>query len=416
MAATQAKTKAKAKAKAKPKVKVAEGAAKIVPMGAVALRSLTLQNVLSFGAEAKVELGPLNVLIGPNGCGKSNLVDVVALLKAAATTDLSGEFRGWAEDWVWNGAEGEWVGLSWMDIISCWSTPEEYAHSMRVNIRDGKGAYNISNGESIFYQGSSAKTRRIWRDDYNVGPLSDKNLISLLNPVMPIYQDERMAGFDDTVRRILSRLVGDVQVYRGRQVGRIGALNPLHLPSRTDKPIDHISETLDNFALVLNRVRLEQEGDIVKALREINDDARGLDVRISHNQAEVVLKEKNGNIPAHRMSDGMLNWLFLLTILLDPAPPPLVCIEEPETGLHPDMLPTLARMLIDASKRMQLIVTTHSDMIVDCFTDMPEAMVVCDKVDGVTQMKRLCAEDFYEWKKEGLGMAWVSGAIGGKRW
>ena len=40
------------------------------------------------------------------------------------------------------------------------------------------------------------------------------------------------------------------------------------------------------------------------------------------------------------------------------------------------MLPTLARMLIDASKRMQLIVTTHSDMILDCFTDMPKAVVV----------------------------------------
>ena len=219
-----------------------------------------------------------------------------------------------------------------------------------------------------------------------------------------------------SLRRELSDIIKNAQVYRGRQVGRVSTLNPLHLPSQTDKPIDRVSEDMENFALVLNRVRLEREDDVVKALREIYEDARGLDVRIAYNRADIILKEKGGNIPAHRMSDGTLNWLFLLAVLLDPNPPALVCIEEPETGLHPDILPTLAEMLIDASKRMQLIVTTHSDMIVDCFTDMPEAVVVCDKVDGVTKMKRLRAEDFHEWKKEGLGMAWVSGAIGGKRW
>ena len=385
--------------------------------GAVALRSLTLRNVLSFGAEATVELEPLNVLIGPNGCGKSNLMDVVALLKAAATTDLSGEFRGGAEDWVWNGAVGEWEGLSWMDITSRWLGPEKYTHSMRVNAWEGAGTYSVSKEESIFCQmGSSAKTRRIMRADHNVGYSSDKDRISLLNPAMPICQDKKTAAPDDILRRMLSQLVGDVQIYRSRQVGRVGALSPLHLPSRTDKPIDRISEALDNFALVLNRVRLEREDGIVEALREINEDARGLDVRIAHNRAEVVLKEKSGNTPAHRMSDGMLNWLFLLTVLLDPKPPALVCIDEPETGVHPELLPTLAKMLIDASSRMQLIVTTHSETLVDCFTDLPEAVVVCDKADGATQMKRLRAEDYAEWKEEGLGTTWIRGAIGGTRW
>ena len=162
---------------------------------------------------------------------------------------------------------------------------------------------------------------------------------------------------------------------------------------------------------------------MTKTLREFNEDARGLRfVNVAKGAADknavaVALEEAGDRvILAPRMSDGMLNWLFLLTVLLDPKPPALVCIDEPETGLHPDMLPTLARILIDASKRMQLIVTTHSDMILDCFTDMPEAVVVCDKVDGVTQMTRLCAEDFHEWKEEGLGMAWTRGAIGGKRW
>ena len=402
------------------------GSVGIPPAGAVALRSLTMRNVLSFGAEATVELGPLNVLIGANGCGKSNLMDVVALLKAAATTDLSDEFLGGAEDWVWRGAGNT---AKTMGVVSCWVKEDAtFTHSMEIRAGDGK--YSISRDENILWKGSHRSVytggRRVRPRGPSFFAVEDETLIrredcqhfhsrgdrmSLLNPAMPVYED--VGGLQ---RRILSDIIKDAQVYRSRQVGRIGALNPLHLPARTDMPIDRLSETLDNFALVLNRVRLEREDEIVKALRDINEDARGLDVKIGNNRAEVVLKEKGGNTPSSRMSDGMLSWLFMLTILLDPNPPALVCIEEPETGLHPDMLPTLARMLIDASSRMQLIVATHSDMLVDCFADLPEAVVVCDKEDGVTQMKRLTAEEFQDWKEEGLGMAWISGAIGGTRW
>ena len=452
-----ATTQAKSKAKAKPKAKVAEGAAKTVPTGAVALRSLTLHNVLSFGAEATVELGPLNVLIGPNGCGKSNLVDVVALLKAAAAADLSSEFEGGAEDWVWNGAKMPLNAPSAMSMDSEWKIKDvEYVggakflgHRMQVLVNRETGAYSIARGESIEIlklprseQKKVLSSCMILREDADlpdhVSGREKLDRISMLNskvsirPDFPEFDWERRSDSNRLInaetawkgtiaarRRIaLAEMIGDVQIYRGRHVGRgSGALNPLRDAARTDSPNARVSETLENFSMVLNRVYKSCGDDIVKALQEFYEDARDVNFEISARRVNLFLKEKGRRISsAQRLSDGTLQWLFLLTILLDPKPPALVCIEEPETGLHPDMLPTLARMLIDASKRMQLIVTTHSDMIVDCLTDTPEAVVVCDKVDGVTQMKRLCAEDFHEWKKEGLGMAWVSGAIGGKRW
>ena len=393
------------------------GAVGVPPAGAVALRSLTMRNVLSFGAEATVELGALNVLIGANGCGKSNLMDVVALLKAAATTDLSDEFRGGAEDWVWRGASDT---AKTMGVVSCW-VKEDAAVTHSMKIRADEGTYFILRDEDILrkkFGVSIWRDIRIQREDAFTIRVGDRDgeRFSILNPVTPIHPIDSAPPprLDEFYRRELSDTVKDAQVYRSRQVGRMGELNPLHRPSRTDLPIDRLSETLDNFALVLNRVRLERENDIVKALREINDNARGLDVKIGNNRAEVVLKEKGGNIPAHRMSDGMLNWLFLLTVLLDPKPPALVCIDEPETGLHMDALPALAELLRDASSRMQLIVATHSDMLADFFTDIPESVVVCDKVDGVTQMRRLCAKDLEG--EEGLGDAWISGAVGGKRW
>jgi len=65
----------------------------------------------------------------------------------------------------------------------------------------------------------------------------------------------------------------------------------------------------------------------------------------------VIFTEGDFSIPATRLSDGTLRYLCLLAILCDPEPPPLICIEEPELGLHPDILPKLADLLVSASER-----------------------------------------------------------------
>ncbi len=123
-------------------------------------------------------------------------------------------------------------------------------------------------------------------------------------------------------------------------------------------------------------------------------------------------------VPATRLSDGTLRYLCLLTILCHPTPPPLICLEEPELGIHPDILPTIAELLQECAERTQLIVTTHSEIIVDVLTDMPEAVIVCEKdSEQGTQLKRLVKAELEVWLKDySLGHLWRSGEIGGNRW
>ena len=110
-------------------------------------------------------------------------------------------------------------------------------------------------------------------------------------------------------------------------------------------------------------------------------------------------------------------YLCLLAILCDPEPPPLICIEEPELGLHPDILLGLADLLKAASERTQIIVTTHSDILVDAMSETPECVVVCEKHEGKTEMKRLSAPDLADWLKDyRLGQLWTKGHLGGTRW
>ena len=138
---------------------------------------------------------------------------------------------------------------------------------------------------------------------------------------------------------------------------------------------------------------------------------------IDSGTVQLFLQEGNISMKANRLSDGTLRYLSLLAILCHPEPPPLVCIEEPELGLHPDILPTLADLLREASGRCQLVVTTHSDVLVDALTDTPESVVVCEKHNGGTEMRRLDKADLSDWLEDYcLGELWSKGELGGNRW
>ena len=109
--------------------------------------------------------------------------------------------------------------------------------------------------------------------------------------------------------------------------------------------------------------------------------------------------------------------MVLVTLLLDPNPPPLICLEEPELGMHPDLIRNIANLLKDAATRTQLIVTTHSELLVNAFSSDPETIVVCEKEDGATTLNRLDSARLDEWLEQyGLGDLWLRGEIGGVRW
>ena len=95
----------------------------------------------------------------------------------------------------------------------------------------------------------------------------------------------------------------------------------------------------------------------------------------------------------------------------------MICLEEPELGLHPDIIPTLAELLREAATRTQLIVTTHSTLLVEAFSKEPESVCVCEKIEGSTVIRRLSRGELDVWlEKYSLGTLWASGQIGGNRW
>ena len=180
-------------------------------------------------------------------------------------------------------------------------------------------------------------------------------------------------------------------------------------------------EDASNLGLVLNDMmnRPGLKGKLLERMRDFYPFIEDIHTTLIGGTVQVFFHEKGLHqaIPASRLSDGSLRYLCLLAVLLHPVPSNVICIEEPELGLHPDIIPEVAKLLIDASKRSQIFVTTHSDVLVDALSEVPEAVVVCEKVDGATQLRRLDKESLKPWlEKYRLGELWTSGEIGGNRW
>ena len=86
--------------------------------------------------------------------------------------------------------------------------------------------------------------------------------------------------------------------------------------------------------------------------------------------------------------------------LTNPSPPPLIAIDEPETGLHPSMLQIVAEYARDAARRTQVILTTHSPELLDAFGDEPPVTTVVERRDGETELRAIAGDELDYWLKQ----------------
>jgi predicted ATPase len=364
------------------------------------IEKIKLRNILSFGDKGEeIELQPLNVIIGPNASGKSNLVDIIKFLRSLT------QQKGLINFLSRNGGIAEWIWKGTKEIDNAFV-------QIQVNSENKKIRYQIQFAE-VF--------QRLDIINEIVENLNE-NIVIDRNEQIPAYKSRLSVGLEKEIiiieEFILTDLLYFTHTYTDLNTNRSAEIRRPQVP---DAPNNFLEEDGSNLALVLND--LEHRGDtkdkIVENLKRFNPRIKDYSVRILGGTVQLFIREEGLEKPisAMRLSDGTLRYLCLLAILCHPEPPPLICIEEPETGLHPDILPTIAELMKEASQRTQLIVTTHSDILISAFSDLPEAVLVCEKDEDGTHFRRLEADKLKVWLEEyTLGEAWLRGAFGGTRW
>ncbi len=410
------------------------------------IKSVAPKGILSFGPDTPpLQLGMLNVLIGPNASGKSNLLDVFELVRRIPT-DIQSMVQsgGGARNWLWDNDPALEPTLELM------VNPGDLELQHQLVLRSiGSELWPVSEQirhlpDTLLYESQfdsrraqiRVRTREPEQTDPRSGPPFQPGPGLRWVPISPIVpQDSELiefgypfqenqsilsqlrSQFDYPQMTILSDVYNAIQFYGKWHFGRDAQLRRSQ-PS--DQPGHRLEEDFSNIGMVLNQLGTSPEAkqSIIEGLKELYEGFTNYEVVVNSGSAQIYFTEgQRRSVSALRLSDGTLRYLCLLAILYNPNSGPVVCIEEPELGLHPDIVAGLGKHLLAASERMQIIATTHSDILINALSDVPEAMVVFENHDGLTQMTRLNAEDFELWlEKYRLGELWMSGEIGGTRW
>lgn len=408
------------------------------------IQRLRMGGLLSFPPDMDFfELQPLNVLIGPNASGKTNFIEVLELLRATPT-DFAAAIRdgGGASEWVWKGdytkhmIEEVMRGRDPADVLNLSpkaSTieveisrgqrivqPLKYrlsftAISSRVNIiAESIERVNTPQGAKpyfyyTFQQGLPAINIRVR------APSKRAENRTLQSDDISLDQSVLAQRKDRDLYPALYQLGWQfllIQTFREWTFGRYSALRQ---PQRVDLPEKPLLPDSSNLALLLNQIEHKSGPTLNEYLKRFFPRFERISTVISGGTVQFYLHEPGfrAPIPPTRLSDGTIRFIALLATLLAPEPPSLVCIEEPELGLHPDAVALLADLLVEASQRMQLVVTTHSDALVSALTNQPAAIVACERPGAGTVLRRLDPEKLASWLDDyRLGDLWRMGELG----
>ncbi|WP_162549977.1 AAA family ATPase [Hymenobacter nivis] len=392
------------------------------------IKSVRLVNFFSFG-DCTIELEPdLNVLVGVNGSGKSNLLRAFQLLKAGINGRLQEQVAQWGglnsihpknlvRPIIHRQIEVAFT-LS-VDVIGPWKDGYEDDIVYRIVLLGNANDFTVdevverpdgqryfdSLGGSIFASAIAIVERT---------GITRRKLGNGKELLVPTLAFEEAFGESSFIRFHL----GGLDVYK--------AFNTIEeAPMRTAvraTGIDKLLPNGDNVFQVLNVTSLKSAPDydaIEAGLQDVNEQFQRFRMNVyGQGSVEFYLQEKGLDTPIHaaQVSDGTLCYLCLLVALYQPERGRVTVFDEPERNLHPDMLVELGKQLEKASKRRQIILTTHAPGLLNQFP--LRAVRVFEKDEyNQTQVRQFTEADFAGWYEEfAPGQMWRDGALGGNRY
>jgi predicted ATPase len=315
--------------------------------------------------QAELKLGRLSLILGPNGSGKSTILKGLRFMSRGRNPGLSERDRTVGVD-----------RTSWVELKLTWDDQVEYLYRWR--------------------NGSSNLDKRV--SDSTVGE----------------SPEEMKARADAAIHRV-----------------RTFSLDPAAIAEPVQLvPSAEIGEDGSNLAVVLTQM----QDHFPERFEGLNNDLRRwipeFDRVLFHtpspgNRAFSLRTERGGHqINAADLSSGTLLALCLLTLAHLPEPPSVICLEEPDHGIHPRLLRQVHDAMVrlsdpascgDQRKPVQVIATTHSPYFLDLFRDHPEDVFLAEKTaDGASFHKLTDMPHYQEIMADApLGDAWYTGILGG---
>lgn len=341
-----------------------------------------------------VELAPVNVLIGGNGVGKSNFISLFSLVRNLYEQNLQNYVarKGGADAFLHRGSK---------------QTQEIYLDFYFGDNVDNP--YNrfiidlVERGDTLLIE----KTQTAFKPGDWHYQTFDRNVLE--------------SGFKNTARGQAYYVNDWLKEFEVFHFHDTGDLSPMKKKCNIEdnRKLKSDGSNLAAYLYLLQQKHPRQFKIIEMTIASIAPFFDGFMLepsRLNEDMIELRWREKgmlDSYFNAGHLSDGTLRFIALATLLLQPEPPRIIIIDEPELGLHPFAISKLAALMRKASAKSQLIVSTQSVNFVDNFA--PEDILTVDRVGGDSVFKRLDSERLQSWLEEySLGELWEKNVIDGQ--
>jgi predicted ATPase len=339
---------------------------------------ISIEGFKSVANSGKIQLRPINLVIGANGAGKSNLLQSIKFFSTAYKSSLSQAVvqEGGADELLYLGVKVTREMLFQFALKNSNHTAELRA---------------IANGSDDF-------ERFIIRVHVMEAHNTGQKLVSPAE-TGALLTAWRQFHFHDT-----------------------GKYSPFKKTNKVDDN-DYLRPDGSNLAAFLYRLQIRFPNDykmIVKTVQRIAPFFEDFLLRPDNLNPEFIKlawvhQGTDKYFGASALSDGTLRFIALATLLLQPPElrPSVILIDEPELGLHPAAIALLASMIHSASVDTQVIAATQSPILLDYFE--PEDILVAERKDGGTAFNRLNSDDYAHWLQDySLGQLWEKNYLGGR--
>ena len=352
---------------------------------------------IAFDKPVTLEIGNINILLGANGAGKSNIVSFFKMVGYMMNGSLQRFIAksGTNQKFLYYGAK---------------KTP-----TLCAEIRfDGINSFDVYR----FYLTNAVPNRLIvsseeieWKstrdESLNKMPLkSDFNESALVNP-------------QGKASNIVWDILSGCKVY---QFSDSSSESPMRQYSPKDSAnyLQSEANNLASFLLFLKNNYKESYERIVSYIREVVPQFKDFYLEPDNGYVSLKWTDTSANdyvLSSDQFSDGSIRFIALATLLLQPEKtmPRVIIIDEPELGLHPYAIDQLTEMIKDASLHAQIIVATQSPALIDGFDANDVTVIERDEENQCTVARKLNAQDYSEWLEEyTLSELWNKNVIGGR--
>lgn len=399
------------------------------------IKTLIIRDFFSFKGGHTIDLNPgVNILVGVNGSGKTSFLNAITMLyEGVAGGGLSSLFRQW-------GTYNAIVNACGERKPECFSVTYVFdAQVLKRLVPASPFVSDVNYKITIFPLGdgtSYSLCESLYSEDLR-NPEKTFSYLEFRNGIGRIsvrtatgIEVERYEDGMLSAQELVLRQIADPQRYLPSFVVReaikaVAGYSKFNFDRvrQPSEPNDakRLTSSGDNLTYLLSNLNNNytfQYEKIRECLSDINPNFTGIGYNFFGSRLYLSLREKNLShaIDALHISDGTLKYMLLLSIFHNPERGALIDIDEPEACLHPDMIRSVAKMMKAATNTSQIIVATHSALLLNAF-ELDDVLVFEKNGNNETRVRRYSEDDFADRDGDLLpGQLWLNGEIGGKRW